>query len=178
MKKYEKKGYSEKEALNIPTEEQKLCDIEFLKKQNPPGPFTRSHEVSHYLGSDNNDVVKNKRLYIEVRLAKTTCLSLKPSSSIFRLKRAGRKLSSDEYANNLISYLDNSYSQTSITITDLQKVLTALNQEQLPEKQTNLNLMCFRPGDYVAAFWIDSSGKYKWHLANVVEICSNDTFLL
>ena len=87
-------------------------------------------------------------------------------------------MSSDEYYKNLISYLDNSYSQTSITITDLQKVLTALNQEQLPEKQTNLNLMYFRPGDYVAAFWIDSSGKYKWHLANVVEICINDTFLL
>ena len=74
MKKYEEKGYSEKEALNIRTEVKKLCDIEFLKKQNPPGPFTRSNEVSHYLGSDINDAVKNKRLYIEFRLAKRTCL--------------------------------------------------------------------------------------------------------
>ena len=46
MKKYEEKRYSEKEALNICTEEQKLADIEFLKKQNPPGLFTRSNEVS------------------------------------------------------------------------------------------------------------------------------------
>ena len=26
--------------------------------------------------------------------------------------------------------------------------------------------------------WINSSGKYEWHLANVVEIYSNDFFLL
>ena len=120
MKKYKEKGYSENEALNIRTEEQKLADMEILKiKQNPPGPFTRSNEISDYLG-DNNDAVKNKQLYIEVRLAKK--LSLKPSSSLFRLKRAGRNLTSDEYGKNLISYLDNSHSQTSITITDLQKV--------------------------------------------------------
>ena len=110
-----RKGYSEKEAC---AKEQKLCDIEFLKKQNPPGPFTRSNEVSNYFGSYINDAVKNKRLYIEIRLAKRTCLSLKPSFSIFRLKRAERNLLSDEYGQNLISYLDNSHYQTSITISD------------------------------------------------------------
>ena len=47
----------------------------------------------------------------------------------------------------------------------------------MAQKQTSLDSKCFRPG-YVAAFWIDSSGKYEWFLANVVEICSNDTFLL
>ena len=64
------------------------------------------------------------------------------------------------------------------TITDLQNVLSALDHETLSKKETSLNYKCFRPGDYVAAFWIDSSGKYEWFLANVVEICSNDTFLL
>ena len=128
VKNYEEKGYNEKKAR---AEEQKLCDIEFLKKQNPPGPFTRSNEVSNYLSSYINDAVKNKRLYIEIRLAKRTCLSLKPSFSIFRLKRAGRNLLSDEYGQNLISYLDNSHSQTTITISDLKKVLTALNKDQL-----------------------------------------------
>ena len=44
--------------------------------------------------------------------------------------------------------------------------------------QTNFNSTYFRPSDYVAAFWIDSSGKYEWHLTNVVEICSNDPLLL
>ena len=33
MQNYEEKGYSEKEALNIRAEEQKLCDIEFLKNK-------------------------------------------------------------------------------------------------------------------------------------------------
>lgn len=55
MKLYEQKGYSEKEALNIRTEEQKLSYIEFLKKQKPPGPFTSSNQVSDYLGCDHND---------------------------------------------------------------------------------------------------------------------------
>ena len=30
----------------------------------------------------------------------------------------------------------------------------------------------------VAAFWINDKCKYEWHLANVVEIYSNDFFLL
>ena len=57
MKLCEQEGYSEKEALNIRTEEQKLSDIEFLKKQNPHGSFTRSNQVSNYLGCDHNDVI-------------------------------------------------------------------------------------------------------------------------
>ena len=79
---------------------------------------------------------------------------------------------------NLISYWGNSHSQTSITITDLEQVLSALDHEVLSKKQTNLNSKCFRTGDYVAAFWVDCSSKYEWFLANVVETCSNDTFLL
>ena len=31
--------------------------------------------------------------------------------------------------------------------------------------------MCFWPIDFVAVFLIDSTGKYKLDLANVVEIC-------
>ena len=44
------------------TEERKLAVIEFLKKQNHHGPFPRANEVCDYLGSDNNDAVKNKLL--------------------------------------------------------------------------------------------------------------------
>ena len=54
---YEQKGYSEREAINILTEEQKLTDMEFLKNQNSPGRFTRSNQVSDYLGCDHNDVI-------------------------------------------------------------------------------------------------------------------------
>ena len=105
-------------------------------------------------------------------------MSLKPSSSIFRLKKAGRNLTSDEYGKNLTLYWDNSRSQTSITITELQQVLSALDHEIFSKEQTNFNFKCFRTGDYVAAFWVDSSSKYEWFLVNVVETCSNETFLL
>ena len=81
--------------------------ILFLK--NTPGPFTRP-EVSDYLGCDHNDVIQNKRYYVEVRLVQTR-LSMKPSSSVFRLERAGNNLASDEYSKKLVIYFDNSYSQ-------------------------------------------------------------------
>ena len=54
-----------KTFLNI-----EFLDIEFLKNQNPPGPFTWPKQVLDYLGCYHNDVIKNKSLYIEVRLAK------------------------------------------------------------------------------------------------------------
>ena len=87
-------------------------------------------------------------------------------------------MTSDEYAKNLINYFDNSHSQTTITIADLQNVLVALNQESLSNKQTAVNSPCFRLGDYVAAFWINDNDKYEWFLANVVETCNSDTVLL
>ena len=80
---------------------------------------------------------------------------------------------SDEYAKNLNIYLENSHSQTTITIADLQNVLLNVNQEQ-----TTVNTPYFRLGDYVAAFWIDDNDKHEWFLANVVETCNSDTVLL
>ena len=166
MKLYEQKGYSLTEDLNMCTDEQKLSDIEFLKSQNCPGSFTRSNQVSDYLGSDHNDGIKNKRLYVEVRLVKKTCLSIKPSSSVFRLKRSGNYLTSDEYAKNLITYFEISHSQITITIAELHNVLLALHQEKFCNKQTTVNYPCFNLGDYVAAFWIDGNGKHEWFLAS------------
>ena len=92
MKFIEQKGYSEKEAFNIRTEEQKLADIEFLKNQNPPGPFTRSNQVSDYLGYDHNDVIKNKRLYVEVRLVKNVMLVNKTKFLSLNFEEGRKKL--------------------------------------------------------------------------------------
>ena len=58
---------------------------------------------------------------------------------------------SDEYARNLITHFDNSNPQTPIIITDLQNILSALNQETVSKNQTTLDFRCFRSGDYVAA---------------------------
>jgi len=79
---------------------------------------------------------------------------------------------------NFIIYFDNSHSQTTITIADLQNVLIALNQKTLSNKQTTVNYLFFRLGDYVAAFWIDDNDKHDWCLAKVVETCNSDTVLL
>ena len=40
MKKLAEDGYSQKENENIRLEKQKLDDLDFLKKQRIPGPFT------------------------------------------------------------------------------------------------------------------------------------------
>ena len=74
MKHYQQQGYSQKEALNLKEEQSKLKDLEFLKSQNLPGPFSTSEEVDMYMDGDETDRVKNHRLYIEVRYAKKTCL--------------------------------------------------------------------------------------------------------
>ena len=102
---------------------------------------------------------------------------MKSNSSVFRLEKAGKNLTSDEYAKkNLITYFDDFHSQTTITIADLQKVLLVLNQNTLSNKQNNCEFS--RLGDYVAAFWIDDNYKHEWFLANVVETCNSDTVLL
>ena len=172
------KIYEEKEVLNIRTEKRKLADIEFLKMENPPGSFTRCNEVFDYLDSNHTVDANNKHIYVEVRLAKNTYLSLKPSSSIFMLKGAGRNLTSDDYTRNLITYSDNFHSEKSITITDLQNVLLALNKVTVFKYQTILDSPCFRSDNYVAAFWIDGNGKYECFLVNVIESCNNHSVLL
>ena len=101
-------------------------------------------------------------------MTKKTWLSIKPRPSVFRFKRA----------KNLITYFDNSYSLTTITIADNHNDLLALNQETLSNNQTTMNSPCFRLDDYVAAFWSDDNEKHEWFLANVVETCKSDTVLL
>ena len=61
-------------------------------------------------------------------------------------------MTSDEYGKNLILDLNKVHSQISNTIIDFKKDLTALNQQK--------NSMFFRPLNYVAVFWINSTGKY------------------
>ena len=160
IKQYEEKGYSEKEALNIRTEELKLTDIEYFNKNIL---LALSSHLKKFLitwqWQTTTDDVKNKCIYVEVRLTKKTCLSLKSSSSIFKLS-AEINLTSYEYARNLITYFDNFHSQKSITITNLQNVLSALNQKTVSKNQTTLDSWCFRSGDYFAAFWVDGNIKY------------------
>ena len=68
-------------------ESTKYSLLDFLKKKPPPGPFSTEAEVREYMSSEVEDEMKNKRLYNEVRYAKITCMSLKPTAEVFRLKR-------------------------------------------------------------------------------------------
>ena len=73
MKALQEKGYNEKELLNLKNEDDKLKDLEFLKKQTIPGPFTTSDEVQSFIDTAIDDAeLKNKRMYIEVRYARKT----------------------------------------------------------------------------------------------------------
>ena len=62
-------------------------------------------------------------LYVEVRYARNTCLSMSNSNKFFKLRRIGKTLESLEYAQCLTQYLDNSRNLTKLTIPDLKNVL-------------------------------------------------------
>ena len=47
-----------------------LKDLEFLKYQNLPGPFSTAKEVDLYMNYNESDSVRNHRIYIEVRYAR------------------------------------------------------------------------------------------------------------
>ena len=84
MKKLAEDGYNQKENENIRLEKQKLDDLDFLKQQKVPGPFTTVEEVKSFLESEDESKEKNHRLYIEVRFQKNTTQSLKKDSSVFQ----------------------------------------------------------------------------------------------
>ena len=182
MKALQEKGYTEKELLNLKNEDDKLKDLEFLKKQTIPGPFTTPGEVKSFIdvSTDSNEL-KNKRMYIEVRYARKTSLSLKATASIFRLKRDSRNLPTEEYVDNLCNYLSDSRSKTTFSAADLNRVLIALdsttstieneeivyqieaNEEKVPAEDVE-----FTTGDHVVAVWLDNDGREEnWHLGVV-----------
>ena len=69
---------------------------------------------------------KNKRFYVEVRYARVSSSTLKETASIFRLKRNGRNLTTQEYADNLIKYMDDTESMSTLTLADLNTVLAQI----------------------------------------------------
>ena len=67
MLELQEKGYSEKAILNTETESQKLQDLEYLKQQLNPGPFTRIEQVKTFMEQIPESKEKNQGMYIEVR---------------------------------------------------------------------------------------------------------------
>ena len=73
---------------------------------------------------------KNKRMYIEIRLQKITSKTLKKDNRLFRLKAGGKNLSTEDYADNLCAYLDQSKCISTLTLGDLHNVLTGLSGQE------------------------------------------------
>ena len=69
---------------------------------------------------------KQKRLYLEVRYASDTSLSLPKTSDIFRLLKDHAKLPSVTYAKNLKVYLSNVSSKSEATLEDFVRALDEL----------------------------------------------------
>ena len=108
--------------------------------------------------SDAPDELKNTRLYKEVRYAWLTSTSLKPTAAVFRLKRNHKKLESQEYYDNLTSYLSNVRSIKTLTLSDLKNVLHCLaNKNAAPDNseiETSIYQSDFVLVEHVIAFWL------------------------
>ena len=72
-------------------------------------------KVRSYIRFPLEENKKNKRLYVEVRFARVWSSTLKETASIFCLKQNGRNLTAQEYADNLIKYMDGTESMNTLT---------------------------------------------------------------
>ena len=104
FKEQQTKDFPEKEKSSLHQESQKYNLLELLKRYKFQGPFVSEDEVMKYMALKIDDKIKNTRLYNEVRYARMTCMSLKPTAAVFRFKRNHDNLSIEEYSQNLISY--------------------------------------------------------------------------
>ena len=108
-------------------------------------------------------------MYREVRFHRMTSNRKKESDNIFRLKKDGRNLDTIDYANNLKCYLDKTKKMKSITISELNLVLSGLGGESGVQAQPALHSENedFFVGEHVASFWLDDDGVYRWYLGVV-----------
>lgn len=182
MEQMEKEGMILKEAASLTEEKKKLEDLEFLKAQTPPGPFTSAENVDSYMEEDRDEKEKNERLYKEVRYAKLSCSNMKRSSTVFRLKKNYKNLESVDYAHNLKAYFGCVTSIKQITLADFGYILTGLNAASVPGINTETDNEVAdsvqpQPGEHIAGVWADEKDPtgqtLTWHIG-VVESVSND----
>jgi len=74
-----------------------------------------------------NEHTKTDRLYLEVRYARDTSLSVPKTSDIFRLKQDYKNLPLHVYASNMKIYLSNVTSKTNVTLNDFNEALTHMS---------------------------------------------------
>jgi len=117
-----KRGMDDKEIANLAVDRRRNKDLSALKAVG--GPFTSSTEVDDYVAAnDVDESTKLGRLYLEVRFARDTSLSLPKSSDLFRLMKDHKKLPLSSYVVNLKLYLSNITFNAEVTLDDLDAVL-------------------------------------------------------
>jgi hypothetical protein len=62
-------GYAANDLLNLKKQNELNQDLNFMKTCG--GPFTSKQEISSYIQGKVDEATKTKRLYIEVRYART-----------------------------------------------------------------------------------------------------------
>ena len=84
-------------------------------------------EVDLLVNDDSQtDAAKLDRLYLEIRYARDTTLSLPKSSSLFRLKEKYKKLALETYRLNLKVYLSKVSSASFTTLDDFANAMLQL----------------------------------------------------
>ena len=122
----QEQGYDKKKLINAKKESNKLKDLTYLKSQVSPGLFSTADEVRSNIRLPIEENEKNKKMCVEVRYARVSSSTLKETASIFRLKRNGRNLTTQEYADNLIKYMDDTESMNTLTLADLNTVMAQM----------------------------------------------------
>lgn len=124
-----KEGLCRKEIANIGVDKRKNSDLEKLKEYG--GPFTNPEDVLIFANSDTPEETKEKRLYLEVRYARDTSLSLPKSSPMFRLKQNYRNLPLSTYVQNLTTYLSKVSCTVNVTWSDFDNAVDILHEDCL-----------------------------------------------
>ena len=107
----------------LATEKRKNGGLQKLKAQG--GPMATPDEVDLLVNDDSQtDAVKLDRLYLEIRYARDTTLSLPKSSSLFRLKEKYKDL--ETYRLNLKVYLSTVSSASFTTWDDFDNAMLQL----------------------------------------------------
>ena len=124
-----KQGLQDKEIANVAVDRRRNKDLDALKVLG--GPFTSAAAADEYISStDIDEDTKVGHLYLEVRYARDTSLSLPKSSDLFRLMKNHRKLPINTYAVNLKMYLSNITSCAHVTLNDFSEAMDSILNQQ------------------------------------------------
>ena len=123
-------GLTKKQIAALAVEKRRMKDLEKLKSYG--GPMTTPEEVDKLVDDDAlTDDEKLARIYIEVRYARDTTLSLPRGSDLFDLKKNYKNLSLDTYRKNLKVYLSKVTSASITTWEDYDNAVSKLASARL-----------------------------------------------